>query len=67
MLALLGSIILLCTGTSWAKHALFPEVGAQGTSALRLGFAALLMLMFWRRWHGQTGARLRCTASPWAP
>lgn len=51
LLAILGSITLLCTGTAWAKHALFPEVGAQGTSALRIGFSALLMLLFWRPWH----------------
>lgn len=51
VLALLGSITFLCTGTSWAKYTLFPEVGAQGTTALRLGFAAVLMLLFWRPWR----------------
>lgn len=51
VLAIFGSIVFLCTGTSWAKHALFPEVGAQGTTALRLGFAAMLMLLFWRPWR----------------
>ena len=51
VLALFGSITFLCTGTSWAKHALFPEIGAQGTTALRLGFSALLMLLFWRPWR----------------
>ena len=51
VLAILGSIVFLCTGTSWAKHALFPEVGAQGTTALRLGFSAALMLLFWRPWR----------------
>lgn len=51
LLALLGSIVLVSTGTSWAKHALFPEIGAQGTTALRLGFAATLMLLFWRPWR----------------
>ena len=49
--ALLGSIAFLCTGTSWAKHELFPIVGAQGTTALRIGFAALIMLTFWRPWR----------------
>lgn len=49
--ALLGSIVFLCTGTSWAKHELFPVIGAQGTTALRIGFAALLMLAFWRPWR----------------
>ena len=51
VLALIGSITFLCTGTSWAKYTLFPEVGAQGSTALRLGFAALLMLLFWRPWR----------------
>ena len=51
VLALLGSVVFLCTGTSWAKYALFPQVGAQGTTALRIGFAAMLMLAFWRPWR----------------
>lgn len=49
--ALLGSIAFLCTGTSWAKHDLFPVIGAQGTTALRIGFAAMLMMLFWRPWR----------------
>ena len=56
VLALLGSIIFLCTETSWAKYALFPEVGAQGTTALRLGCAAVWMLLFWRPWHTRLSA-----------
>ena len=51
VVALFGSIALLCTGTSWAKHDLFPIIGAQGTTALRIGFAALLMLLFWQPWR----------------
>ena len=51
LLAIFGSIVFLCTGTSWAKNTLFPEVGAQGTTALRLGFSATLMLLFWRPWR----------------
>lgn len=51
VLAILGSVVFLCTGTSWAKHELFPDIGAQGTTALRLGFAALIMLLFWRPWR----------------
>lgn len=49
--AIFSSIFFLCIGTSWAKTALFPAVGAQGSTALRLGFAALLMLLFWRPWR----------------
>lgn len=52
-LAVLGSVTALGIGTSWAKHLLFPAVGAQGTTALRVGFSALLVLLLWRpwRWH----------------
>ena len=52
-LAVLGSVTALGIGTSWAKHWLFPVVGAQGTTAVRVGFSALLVLLLWRpwRWH----------------
>ena len=30
---------------------LFPVVGAQGTTAVRVGLSALLMLMLWRPWR----------------
>ncbi len=52
-LAVLGSVTALGIGTSWAKHFLFPVVGAQGTTAVRVGFSALLLLLLWRpwRWH----------------
>jgi len=37
-------------GTSFGKH-LFESVGPEGTSALRVGLAAILMLAFWRPWR----------------
>ena len=49
-LAVLGSVTSLCLGTSFAKT-LFPVVGAQGTTALRVGFSALLLLAIWRPWR----------------
>ena len=49
-LAVLGSVTSLCVGTSFAKH-LFPVIGAQGTTALRVGFSALLLLAIWRPWR----------------
>ena len=48
--ATLGSITSLCLGSSYAKT-LFPALGAQGTSALRLAFGALILLLFWRPWR----------------
>ena len=50
-LAVLGSVTALGIGTSWAKHWLFPVVGAQGTTAVRVGLSALLMLLVWRPWR----------------
>lgn len=50
-LAVLGSVTALGVGASWAKQALFPVVGAQGTTAVRVGLSALLMLMLWRPWR----------------
>ena len=51
LLALLGSVTALGIGTSFAKQLLFPQVGAQGTTALRVGFSALLLLALWRPWR----------------
>lgn len=48
--ALLGSIVSLAVGTSFAKH-LFPLVGAQGTTAIRVGFSALILIAVWRPWR----------------
>lgn len=48
--ALLGSIVTLCVGTSFAKS-LFPLAGAQGVTAYRVGFAALILLVVWRPWR----------------
>jgi inner membrane transporter RhtA len=50
LLAVLGSVTALGIGTSFAKQ-LFPIVGALGTTALRVGFSALLLLVIWRPWR----------------
>ena len=50
LLALLGSLVSLCGGTSFAKS-LFPAVGAAGTTTYRLVFATLLLMLFWRPWR----------------
>jgi inner membrane transporter RhtA len=48
--ALLGAMVSLSAGTSLAKS-LFPLVGAQGTSAYRVGFSALMLCLVWRPWR----------------
>lgn len=50
LFAVLGSVTALGIGTSFAKQ-LFPQVGALGTTALRVGLSALLMLALWRPWR----------------
>lgn len=60
--ALLGSIVTFCSGTSFAKQ-LFPLVGAEGTSAYRVGFAALILMALWRPWKADLSrADLMATA-----
>ncbi|MBL0968160.1 MAG: DMT family transporter [Brevundimonas sp.] len=49
-LALLGGMVSLAVGTSFAKG-LFPIVGAEGTSALRVGLSALVLVAVWRPWR----------------
>jgi inner membrane transporter RhtA len=50
-LLVLGSIVSLGIGTSLAKEFLFPLIGAAGTSALRTGFSAIILLVLWRPWQ----------------
>ena len=52
--ALLIAMVSYQCGASLAKH-LFPQVGAQGATAYRLGLSALILLLWrrpWRRTHG---------------
>lgn len=48
--ALMGSLVSLCVGTSFAKT-LFPLMGAEGISAYRIGLAALLLMVLLRPWR----------------
>lgn len=50
LLAVFGSVVALGVGTSFAKQ-LFPVVGSLGTTAMRVGFSALLLLLIWRPWR----------------
>lgn len=54
ILALLGSLISLCAGTSYAKQ-LFPVIGAAGTTSYRLFFSAMLLTLLWRPWRRHWG------------
>lgn len=58
--ALLITMLSVQGGSSLAKE-LFASVGAEGTSALRLGIAAILMTIVLRPW------RARLTARNWQP
>jgi inner membrane transporter RhtA len=49
-LAVLISIISLCVGSSYGKS-LFPQLGAEGVTAYRVGLAAIMLIAFWRPWR----------------
>jgi inner membrane transporter RhtA len=53
---LLISMVSYQCGASLAKH-LFPQVGAQGATAYRLGFSALLLLLWKRPWRRMKNQR----------
>lgn len=57
LVALVAVVVAMAsvqTGASFAKQ-LFPAVGAAGTSALRLIFAALVLCALWRPWRARLG------------
>lgn len=49
LLAVLGSIISLCVGTSFGK-ALFPIIGPSGTASIRVIFAAFVLIPIFQPW-----------------
>ncbi len=48
--ALLGALVSLCVGSSYAKT-LFPALGSLGVSALRIGLAMVLLVLVFRPWR----------------
>ena len=50
LVALAGSLVSQNLGAAIAKS-LFPVVGVEGMTALRVGLSALLLLGFWRPWR----------------
>ncbi len=50
LLALLGSLIALCVGSSYAKS-LFAVMGIEGVSALRIGLSMVLLMLAFRPWR----------------
>ena len=56
VLALVTGMVSLQCGATFAKG-MFPEAGAAGTSALRVGFSALILILVWRPWRRSLPAR----------
>lgn len=48
--ALIAAMVSIQTGAAFAKH-LFPVIGPEGTTALRVGFAAVILLAILRPWQ----------------
>jgi len=54
--ALVAGMVSLQSGATFAKS-LFPAVGAAGTSSLRVGFSALILIAVWRPWRRSLNLR----------
>ena len=52
----IGSMLLFQAGASVAKLA-FPLASASAIATLRLGFASLILLLFWRPWRTQLSSK----------
>lgn len=56
VIALVTGMVSLQCGATFAKS-LFPVVGAAGTSSLRVGFSALILIAVWRPWRRSLSLR----------
>jgi inner membrane transporter RhtA len=52
----MAGLVVQNLGAAWAKH-LFPLVGAEGVTALRVGFSALFLMLAVRPWRAPPHAR----------
>jgi inner membrane transporter RhtA len=52
----MAGLVVQNLGAAWAKH-LFPLVGAEGVTALRVGFSALLLMLAARPWRQRRTTR----------
>lgn len=50
VVALVAAMVSIQSGAAFAKH-LFPVIGPAGMTALRVGFAALILLALRRPWR----------------
>ena len=51
VLLIVAAMASIQSGAATAKLTLFPAVGAEGTTALRVTLAALILLVIWRPWR----------------
>lgn len=58
ILILLVAMLSIQCGASFAKT-LFPAIGAVGLTALRILFAAIILMAIWRPWRSCSGAELK--------
>jgi len=58
---LILAMLSVQAGAAYAKH-LFAAIGPEGTTGLRCGFSALVLLLFWRPWRGKLSSKAALAA-----
>lgn len=59
--SLVLSMVSIQVGAAYAKH-LFAIIGPEGTTGLRCGFSALVLLLVWRPWRGRLSGKAALAA-----